>query len=105
MLLWPMIMNDFKAGDSVKVFYKVKEGESFRLQPFEGIVLAIKGEGPSKTFLVRHIGPENVGVERIFPFKSPNLEKVELVSQGKVRRSKVYYLRQLSAKEVRRRLS
>lgn len=95
----------FKAGDTVKVFYKVKEGGVTRVQPFEGLVLSIKNAGESKTFTVRHIGPENIGVERIFPFKSPNLEKVEIVKPGKVRRSKLYFLRELSAKEVHRQLS
>lgn len=95
----------FNAGDKVKVFYRVKEGETTRVQPFEGVVLAIKNEGDSKTFTVRHIGPENIGVERIFPFKSPNLERVELISQGHSRRSKLYFLRKLSAKEVRHKLS
>lgn len=99
------MMMQFKAGDTVKVFYKVKEGEAWRVQPFEGVVLAIKGEGISKTFTVRHIGPENIGVERIFPLQSPNLEKVEVMNVGQTRRSKMYYLRNLSAKEVRRKLS
>ncbi len=100
-----LVINEFDSGDRVKVFYKVKEGETTRIQPFEGIVLAIKNEGQSKTFTVRHIGPENIGVERIFPFKSPNLEKVELMSKGNSRRSKLYFLRKLSAKEVRQKLS
>lgn len=95
---------DFKAGDKVKVHYKIKEGETFRVQPFEGIILAIKGEGVSKTITVRHIGAENIGVERIFPLKSPNLEKVEVLQTGKTRRAKLYYLRDLSEKEARRKL-
>lgn len=95
---------DFKAGDKVKVHYKIKEGEKFRVQPFEGIVLAVKGEGVSKTFTVRHVGSENIGVERIFPLKSPNLEKVEVVQKGETRRSKLYYLRNLSEKEARQKL-
>lgn len=98
---------DFKSGDSVRVYYKIKEGanEAVRVQPFEGIVLAIKGEGDSKTFTVRHLGPGNVGVERIFPLKSPNLEKIEVLTKGKTRRGKIYFIRQLSAKEIRRKLS
>lgn len=95
---------DFKAGDKVKVHYKIKEGEKFRIQPFEGIVLAVKNEGVSKTFTVRHIGAEGVGVERIFPLKSPNLEKVEVLQKGHVRRSKLYFLRNLSEKEARKKL-
>lgn len=98
---------DFKSGDTVRVSYKIKETatEAARLQPFEGVVLAIKGEGDSKTFTVRHLGPGGVGVERIFPFQSPNLEKVEVLIKGKTRRSKVYFVRNLSAKEIRRKLS
>ncbi len=96
---------DFKAGDTVKVHYKIKEGEGHRIQAFEGVVLCIKGEQDSKTFTVRHIGAEHVGVERIFPFKSPNLEKVEVTHKGKTRRSKVYFVRNLSEKEVKRKLS
>lgn len=89
----------------MKVHYKIKEGESFRVQAFEGVVLAIKGEQDSKTFTVRHIGTEHVGVERIFPFKSPNLEKVEVLQKGKTRRAKVYFVRGLTEKEVKQKLS
>ena len=85
--------------------YKIKEGEGHRSQAFEGVVLCIKGEQDSKTFTVRHIGSEHVGVERIFPIKSPNLEKVEVLQRGKTRRSKMYFLRDLSEKEVKRKLS
>jgi large subunit ribosomal protein L19 len=96
---------DFRAGDTVRVHYKIKEGEGHRIQAFEGLVLCIKGEQDSKTFTVRHIGPEHVGVERIFPVKSPNLDKVEVIQKGKVRRSKVYFVRGLSEKEVKKKLS
>ena len=96
---------DFRAGDTVRVHYKIKEGEGFRIQAFEGIVLCIKGEGVSKTFTVRRIGSEHIGVERIFPFKSPNLENVEIVHRGNARRSKVYFIRNLPEKEVKRKLS
>jgi len=95
---------DFKSGDNVKVHYRIKEGENSRIQVFPGVVIAIKGEGVSKTFTVRHIGADNIGVERIFPVKSPNLEKVEVILKGRARRSKLYYLRDLTEKEVRRNL-
>ncbi|MCL5004105.1 MAG: 50S ribosomal protein L19 [Patescibacteria group bacterium] len=96
---------NFKAGDTIKVYYKIKEGEQTRTQAFEGVVLAVKGQAGDKTFTVRHIGADNVGVERIFPLSSPNLEKVELLRQGRVRRAKVYFVRNLSPKEVRKKLS
>lgn len=84
---------DFKAGDTVKVHYKIIEGNKTRIQPFEGIVIARKGKDVSRTFTVRKIGAGNIGVERIFPLYSPNITKFELVKEGSVRRSKLYYLR------------
>lgn len=98
-------MINFKPGDTVKVHYKIREGDNVRVQVFPGVVLAVRGEGVSKSFIVRRQGPENVGVERIFPLKSPNLEKVEVVRSGRVRRAKLYYLRHLSEKEAKRKLS
>jgi large subunit ribosomal protein L19 len=84
----------FEAGDTVKVHYKIIEGDKSRVQPFEGIVISKKGVGASKTFTVRRIGADNIGVERIFPLYSPNIEKIEVISYGKVRRAKLYYLRE-----------
>lgn len=84
---------DFNPGDTVRVHYKIKEGEKSRIQPFEGIVISKKGEGVSKTFTVRRIGADNIGVERIFPLYSPNIDKIDIISQGIVRRAKLYYLR------------
>ena len=84
---------DFRVGDSIRVFYKIIEGEKSRVQPFEGIVIAIKGKELSKTFTVRKIGAGQIGVERIFPFQSPNIDKIEVTKYGNVRRSKLYYLR------------
>lgn len=83
----------FNPGDTIKVHYKIVEGDKSRVQPFEGIVISKKGVGASKTFTVRRIGADNVGVERIFPLFSPNIEKIEVISFGKVRRAKLYYLR------------
>ncbi|OIP97718.1 50S ribosomal protein L19 [candidate division WWE3 bacterium CG09_land_8_20_14_0_10_39_24] len=84
---------EFNIGDIVKVYYKIKEGAKERIQPFEGVVMAKKGAGVSKTFTVRRIGAAKVGVERIFPFNSPNIEKVDVTKTQKVRRAKLYYLR------------
>ena len=84
---------DFRAGDTVKVFYKIIEGDKTRIQPFEGIVIAKKGSGVSKTFTVRKIGAEGIGVERIFPLFSPNIEKIDISKRGRVRRAKLYYMR------------
>jgi len=85
---------DFNSGDTVRIFYKIIEGGKSRVQPFEGIVISKKGTGVSKTFTVRRIGADSIGVERIFPLYSPNIDKIEIVSYGKVRRAKLYYLRE-----------
>ena len=84
---------DFKVGDTIKVSYKIIEGDKIRTQPYQGIVIAKKGSGLSKTFTVRKIGADSIGVERIFPLFSPNIEKVKIMKRGKVRRAKLYYLR------------
>jgi len=91
---------DFKAGDQIKVHFKVVEGGNERIQVFEGVVLRIKGSGLSETFTVRKVS-FGVGVERIFPMHSPRIEKVEIARRGKVRRAKLYYLRNLSGKAAR----
>ena len=79
-------------GETVKVHVKIREGEKERIQVFEGTVIAVKGSGVSSTFTVRRVS-YGVGVERVFPVHSPNVAKVEHVRSGKVRRSKLYYLR------------
>lgn len=93
---------DFRVGDTIRVFYKIIEGNNVRTQPFEGIVIAQKGSGISKTFTIRKIGADGVGVERIFPFFSPNIDKIKLIKTGKVRRSKLYYLRHKKGREAMR---
>ena len=93
---------DFKVGDTVRVSYKIVEGGKVRTQPFQGIVIAMKGAGSSKTFTVRKIGADNVGVERIFPFQSPNIDKIKLMKRGKVRRAKLYYLRERVGRKATR---
>ncbi|MEK2645607.1 50S ribosomal protein L19 [Bdellovibrio sp. BCCA] len=90
----------FSSGDTVNVFVKVKEGEKERVQLYKGIVTKIQGSGAQKTFTVRKISA-GVGVERTFPFASPALDKVEVVNIGKVRRSKLYYLRALEGKAAK----
>ncbi len=82
----------FKVGDTVKVHFKIVEGKTERIQVYEGTVIAMQNSGLRKTFTVRKIS-FGVGVERVFPFHSPRIEKVEMVRPGRVRRSKLYYLR------------
>lgn len=91
---------EFRAGDTVEVSVKVREGEKERTQLYRGIVLRLQGAGPSRSFTVRKIS-DGVGVERTFPFTSPSVEKVELVANGQVRRSKLYYLRGLEGKKAK----
>ncbi len=91
---------EFKAGDRVRVYVRVIEGNKERIQPFEGDVIAIKGGGIQKTFTVRKVS-NGVGVERIFPYNSPKIQKIEVLREGRVRRAKLYYLRKLSGKAAR----
>ena len=93
---------EFRAGDTVKVHYKIIEGGKTRIQPFEGIVIAKKGQADSKTFTVRRMGADGIGVERIFPLLSPNIDKIDVVKLGKVRRAKLYYLRDKIGREAMR---
>ncbi|MDR1835240.1 MAG: 50S ribosomal protein L19 [Fusobacteriaceae bacterium] len=90
----------FKAGDTVAVHYKVIEGNKERIQIFEGVVIRKSGGGLSKTFTVRKVS-SGIGVERIIPINSPMIEKILVLKIGKVRRSKLYYLRGLSGKQSR----
>ena len=95
---------DFRTGDTVKVFYKIKEEGKERIQPFEGLIIARKGAGISKTITVRKLASLGIGVERIFPLSSPNVGKIEVTKRGKVRRSKLYYLREkLSLRSLKSR--
>ena len=90
----------FESGDHIRVHVRVIEGDKERIQPFEGDVISIRGVGANKTFTVRKIS-SGVGVERIFPYHSPKIAKVEVLKQGNVRRAKLYYLRTLSGKAAR----
>ena len=91
----------FKAGDTVTVTYRIKEGDKERLQKFRGVIIQIKGASPAtKTFTIRKIS-NGIGVERIFPFQSPFIESIEVNKVGKVRRARIFYLRELSGKKAR----
>ncbi|MBC7425483.1 MAG: 50S ribosomal protein L19 [Bacteroidia bacterium] len=91
---------DFKAGDRVTVYYKIKEGAKERIQQFQGDVIQQRNTGIDATFTVRKIS-NGVGVERIFPLHSPNIDKIELNKVGKVRRARIFYLRGLTGKAAR----
>lgn len=93
---------NFGVGDRVKVFQKIKDGEKTRSQVFEGMVMGIKGREENKSFTVRRIGEAQIGIERIFPLSSPNIEKIQLVKSGVkgVRHAKLYYTRDISKRQV-----
>ena len=92
---------DFKAGDTVTVTYRIKEGDKDRLQKFRGVVIQMRGATPqTRTFTVRKVSG-GIGVERIFPFQSPFIDSIELNKIGKVRRARIFYLRELSGKKAR----
>jgi large subunit ribosomal protein L19 len=91
---------EFRPGDSIKVWAKIREGEKTRLQAFEGVCIRRVAKGSRSTFTVRKIS-YGVGVERIFPDNSPNIDKIEVISRGRVHQSRLYYLRDLSGKAAR----
>jgi large subunit ribosomal protein L19 len=91
---------EFRAGDTVRVHVKVREAQKERIQVYEGVVIARKGSGASETFTVRKIS-FSVGVERVFPLHSPIIDKIEVKRYGRVRRAKLYYLRDLKGKAAR----
>jgi len=93
---------DFRPGDTVRLRYKIIEGDKTRIQPFEGIVISKKGSGLSKTFTLRRIGADSIGVERILPLHSPNIVDITVIKKGKVRRAKLYYLRDKKGREAMR---
>ena len=92
---------DFKAGDTITVSYRIKEGDKERLQKFKGVVIQLRGATPqTKTFTVRKVS-NGIGVERIFPIQSPSIDEIELNKVGMVRRARIFYLRNLSGKKAR----
>ena len=91
---------EFSAGDTITVYYEIREGEKIRTQFYRGVVIQIKGQGLSKTFTFRKMSG-TVGVERIFPINLPALQKIEINKRGKVRRARIYYFRELRGKKAR----
>jgi large subunit ribosomal protein L19 len=91
---------NFKAGDTITVYYKIKEGDKERVQFFKGDVIQRKGTGQTETFTIRKIS-NGIGVERIFPINSPGIEKIEINKLGKVRRARIFYLRERTGKSAR----
>ena len=96
----PVEHPSFNTGDNISVHYKIIEGNKERIQVFRGTVIQIKGNGTTKSFTVRKMSG-NVGVERIFPFNSPYIKEIEINKVGKVRRSRIYYFRELTGKKAR----
>ena len=91
---------EFSAGDTITVYYEIREGEKVRTQFYRGVVIQIKGTGLSKTFTIRKMSGE-IGVERIFPVNLPALQKIEVNKRGSVRRARIYYFRELRGKKAR----
>ncbi len=91
---------DFSAGDTVSVYYKIKEGAKERIQQFQGVVIQRRNSGTAETFTVRKISG-GIGVERIFPLNSPNIDKIDVLRRGKVRRARLFYLRTKIGKKAR----
>lgn len=91
---------EFKSGDTITVYYEIKEGEKSRTQFFTGVVIQIKGKGKTKTFTIRKMSG-TFGIERIFPINLPSIKKIEVNKKGKVRRSRIYYFKNLRGKKAR----
>lgn len=90
----------FKSGDTITVYYEIREGDKVRTQFFKGIVIQIKGSGLTKTFTIRKMSG-TIGIERIFPINLPAIQKIEVNKRGRVRRSRIYYFRELRGKKAR----
>lgn len=95
------VVPDFRAGDTLRIAIRIKEGDKTRVQSFEGICIARRGTGVGETFIVRKIGANSVGVERIFPIYSESLEEIVVLRKGRVRRAKLFYLRNLRGKAAK----
>ena len=92
---------DFRAGDTVRLAVKIKEGDKTRVQNYEGVCIAKRGQGTGATITVRKIGANGVGIERIFPIFSDSIEEIKVIRRGRVRRAKLFYLRELAGKKAR----
>ena len=92
---------EFRAGDTLRIAIRIKEGDKTRIQNFEGICIARRGSGTGETFIIRKIGANSVGVERIFPIYSESLEEIQVLRCGRVRRAKLFYLRNLRGKAAK----
>ena len=92
---------DFRAGDTVRLAVTIKEGDKTRIQVYEGVCIAKRGQGTGQTITVRKIGANGVGIERIFPIYSDSIEEIKVIRRGRVRRAKLFYLRALAGKKAR----
>ncbi len=92
---------DFRAGDTLRVAVIIKEGDKTRVQNFEGVCIARRGEGVGETFMVRKIGANSIGVERVFPIYSDSIESITVLRRGRIRRAKLFYLRDRRGKAAR----
>ena len=92
---------DFRAGDTVRLAVKIKEGEKTRVQAYEGVCISKRGQGTGETVTVRKVGANGVGIERIFPMFSDSIEEITVIRRGRVRRAKLFYLRELAGKKAR----
>lgn len=92
---------EFRAGDTVRLAVTIKEGSKTRVQNYEGVCIAMRGQGTGKTITVRKIGANSVGIERIFPIYSDSITEIKVVRRGRVRRAKLFYLRNLTGKKAR----
>ncbi len=95
------IVPEFRAGDTLRVAVRIKEGSKERVQNYEGVCIALRGEGTGRTFMVRKMGANSIGVERVFPLYSDSIESIEVLRRGRVRRAKLFYLRELKGKAAR----
>lgn len=92
---------EFRAGDTLKMSISIKEGDKERFQNFEGLCISKRGRGTSKTIIVRKIGANGIGVERIFPLYSDSIKDIKVLKRGRIRRAKLYYMRELTGKKAR----
>ncbi len=95
------VVPQFRAGDTLRLGVEIKEGSKTRIQNFEGVIIALRGTGVSRTFTIRKIGANSVGVERIFPLYSDSLKSIEVLRRGRIRRAKLHYLRGLTGKAAK----